>query len=268
MFVNNHFIYIQMQKTACTHIAKLLSELFDGKMIGKHNSASQSQIAKTPYFISSIRNPWDWYLSMYTHGVLGKGGPYERLTQRHILKAIRLNLVSPRKSYASLYFELIKDIEKWQGYYQQSFDATSFQAWLTEVLNPQNAPFLGEQYGQGHIAKNVGFMTYRYFYLCCKNTNQLRQKQTWDYQELVTFDKKNSYIDNFIRQEHLEDSLFKAIKDIPGFSKERFAKVIKTGRTNESIRAGSLQTYYTDELISLVHRRDRLLIEKFGYSYP
>lgn len=62
MFQCEQLIYIQMQKTGCTHIESLLSGLFEGKQVGKkHSPATPEQIRNHPYFISSIRNPWDWF---------------------------------------------------------------------------------------------------------------------------------------------------------------------------------------------------------------
>ena len=77
-----------MQKTGCTHIASLLSRLFDGEQIGKHNAASDNQINSDAYFLSSIRNPWDWYLSLWTFGVQGNGGLMHRLTNKNLYGAL------------------------------------------------------------------------------------------------------------------------------------------------------------------------------------
>jgi hypothetical protein len=73
MFITDKLIYIQMPKTGSTHIALLLSQIFDGKEAEKHIAASKDQINSGVYLLSSIRNPWDWYLSLWTFGVQGNG---------------------------------------------------------------------------------------------------------------------------------------------------------------------------------------------------
>ena len=37
MFISRKIIYLQLQKTACSHIAKLLLSCIGGKQVGKHN---------------------------------------------------------------------------------------------------------------------------------------------------------------------------------------------------------------------------------------
>jgi len=82
MFKGDELIYIQIQKTGCTHIASLLSMLFNGEIIEKHNTTTPEQIKSTKYILSSIRNPWDWYLSLWTYGVQGNGALMQRLTKK------------------------------------------------------------------------------------------------------------------------------------------------------------------------------------------
>lgn len=50
MFKCDELIYIQMHKTGCTHIASLLSMLFNGEIIGKHNTATSEQLKSTQFF--------------------------------------------------------------------------------------------------------------------------------------------------------------------------------------------------------------------------
>lgn len=85
MFLCDELIYIQMQQTGCTHIASILGRLVNGELIGKHNPASPDQIRHTRFFLSSIRNPWDWYLSLWTYGVSRKGALWERLVNRDVI---------------------------------------------------------------------------------------------------------------------------------------------------------------------------------------
>ena len=270
MFKCDQLIYIQMQKTACTHIASLLSHLFDGEQIGKHNAATIDQIKNTRYFISSIRNPWDWYLSLWTFGVQGKGAFMKRLTQKkNIIALFKLMFKNPKKNYHMVLIEILKDTALWNNVYDNIENIESFRRWLKLIHNPDNSRFLGEGYETTRITSFCGFMTYRYLYLCCKNVKELRiPGMISNYSDLVQFEKNNCYIDFFVRQESLEDTLCEAVEKVKVFTQEEKEHIYGAKKTNASKRSFLLSEYYDDESIELIHNRDTLLIEKFGYSPP
>src|SRR5271154_7244887 len=191
MFQCDQLIYIQMPKTGCTHIAALLSELFDGRQIGKHNAATEDQIASNEYFVSSIRNPWDWYLSLWTFGVQGNGAFMHRLTKRHFSHCIKSAIKHLKRASVSLFHELEKDVKSWRNVYDRSHNVESFRKWLKLMHNSSNSHFLGEGYGDTVIADFCGFMTYRYLYLCCRNLVELNDlKIIASYADLVQFENK------------------------------------------------------------------------------
>lgn len=269
MFITDKLIYIQMQKTGCTHIAFLLSKLFEGKQVGKHNAASEDQINTDVYFLSSIRNPWDWYLSLWTFGVLGKGTLMHRLTKRNYRRALKLTLSNPLENYSALFHEVTKDISFWQDLYDESENVESFRKWLKLIHTPSNVHWLREDYGNSVIAGFCGFMSYRYLYLCCSNPNGLKNKKIIsNYTDLVQFEKKNCYINFFIRQESLEDNFCEAVEKIRPLTQEEKDEIFGAKKTNASKRPLAVSDYYDQESIDLVYNRDRLLIEKFNYMPP
>ena len=82
MFVSEKIVFIQLQKTGCTHIAKLLSNLLEGRHIGKHNRATPELFTNQRSFLGSIRDPWEWYVSLWAYGCDKKGRIYQRVTKR------------------------------------------------------------------------------------------------------------------------------------------------------------------------------------------
>jgi len=269
MFKTKELIYIQMQKTASTHIALLLSKIFDGEQIGKHNPATKEEILSGRYFLSSIRNPWDWYLSLWTFGVQGKGGLRYRLTNKNISNIIKQTIDNPKENFKQLITELLKNTNLWQNIYTSSEDIKSFRKWLKLIHNPKYSRFLGEGYGDTNIYNFCGFMTYRYLYLCCDNIGEIRNsREIVNYEKLIEFEKNNCYIDFFIRQETLEDSLCEVIEKIRPLTESERELIYKAKKTNTSKRKLSISDYYDKESIELIANRDRLLIEKFNYSPP
>lgn len=258
-----------MQKTGCTHIASLLSSLFDGKEIGKHNAATQDQITNKMYFISSIRNPWDWYLSLWTFGVQGNGALMERLTQKNIVSSLKQTTNYPKKSFPSLFVEVPKDSNVWCDVYNNSDNVELFRKWLKLMHNPINSHFLGEGYGDTEITGLCGFMTYRYLYLCCQNIRKLKNSRLIsNYADLLQFENNNCYIDFFVRQESLENDLCEAVEKVRPLTLEEKELIYGAKKTNTSKRSLLISDYYDKESIELIGSRDRLLIDKFCYSPP
>jgi len=246
-----------MHKTGCTHIAVVLSSLFDGKQIGKHNAATHDQILNNRYFISSIRNPWDWYLSLWTFGVQGKGALMQRLTQKNLASSIKQTI------------ELSKDTALWRDVYTRSDDIESFRKWLRLIHDPNYSRFLGEGYGDTKVNTLCGFMTYRYLCLCCKKIKDIRNHEVIStYTDLVNFENNNCYIDFFIRQESLEDDLCEAVEKVRPLTYEERERIYSAEKTNTSKRSLLISDYYDTKSIELIGSRDKLLIDKFGYSPP
>ena len=85
MFVTDRLIYLQMRKTACTHIARVLAETVGGHEVGyKHSPLPVDFPVDGRLFVGSIRNPWDYYVSSWAYGIKNReGGLRKRLTTRH-----------------------------------------------------------------------------------------------------------------------------------------------------------------------------------------
>ena len=258
-----------MQKTGCSHIASLLSSIFGGEQIGKHNAATSSQIESNRYFISSIRNPWDWYLSLWTYGVDGNGAIVDRLIRKRYLRPLGSVIKNPKKIHSRVFQEITKDVTLWRDVYDSSDKVESFRKWLKLIHNRDNSYFLGEGYENTAIIDLCGFMTYRYLYLCCRNVQCLNDAGLISsYNQLRQFENNNCYIDFFIRQESLEDDLCEAIEKVRPLTQEDKNLIYGARRTNTSRRTLSISDYYDNESIELVRDRDRLLVEKFDYSPP
>ena len=73
MFVSEKLLYIELPKTACSQIRDLLKHLVGGQNIGKHNRPSEELVSSERVIIGSIRNPWDWYVSLWAFGCDQKG---------------------------------------------------------------------------------------------------------------------------------------------------------------------------------------------------
>ena len=83
MIETENIIYLQMQKTASTFIENELSKNFKVVKHKKHTTLPATLI-KNKKIISSIRNPFSWYLSLWNY----RGGIYKRTTQLFLKQGI------------------------------------------------------------------------------------------------------------------------------------------------------------------------------------
>lgn len=270
MFQSDSLVYIQFEKTGCSHIGKLLSKLFNGEFSEVHHiPAIDEQLRSSRYFISSIRNPWDWYLSLWTYGVQGKGTITNRLTERRYRLSKKSILIHPIKNLIEFYYERKKDVKMWHSLYDRGDNVESFRKWLRLIHEPNNSRYIDEDYGRTAIYSFCGFMTYRYFYLCCSDTEKLKSsKLISNFTDLARFDNENCYINFFVRQEALEETLIQAIENVRLLTQEEKEIILTAEKTNVSQRNLLITDYYDGESIDLIQNRDRFLIEKFNYTPP
>ena len=270
MFESENLIYIRLQKTGCSHIADILEQIFEGERHGTHRAANERQLNSGKYFISSIRNPWDWYISLWAYGVQDGGSLKNTVTRRKISAYLRYALKHPRReTFQRFIDEIGRDVDVWNQVYTQSDDVDAFRRWLKLMLDPANAQFLNKHYAASRLGRVCGFMSFRYLYLCCRDVSQLgKDRLLTDFPALTRFDRDNCYINYFIHQESLEEGLAAALEGLGPLSEGDRELIFKGERTNSSKRGRQMADYYDDETIALVAERDRLLIDKFGYSPP
>ena len=79
MFVSDQIVFIELQKTGSTHVRHLLTGLLGGSLKGKHNAPTPEILARGTPILGSVRNPWSWYVSLWTYGCQKKGVLYQRL---------------------------------------------------------------------------------------------------------------------------------------------------------------------------------------------
>lgn len=277
MYETDKLIFVQMQKTASTHIASLLAQIFNAgpanNGLGKHWPASPKQLSSGKIIASSIRNPWDWYVSLWTFGAEGKGGLRNRLcnhaehdydknnsgTSSSDCNPFRMNSHGECNRSTSA---------EWQLVYSDKTSISLFRKWLCMLLDPVNSYQVGEEYGQRGVAENCGFMTHRYLRLCCLTKPRFdNNKKLENHSALRGFDDASCYIDYFIRQEFLNQDFCELVGKIRPISDKENCFIHNARPTNSSIRAHKLSHYYNEACTKLVLNRDRLIVDKFGYLF-
>jgi hypothetical protein len=254
MYETENLIYVQLQKTGSTHIAKMLAEILNGSAPkdgpGKHSRATQAQINSGKTILASIRNPWDWYVSLWTFGCIGKGGLRNQALQK------------TQPEWGNSYTD-------WERVYSNKNDTDLFREWLRMVFNPTNAALIRYGPQKVWIPENVGFMTYRYARLCWQENPSLKSsKPSKELPDLLDVDALNCYVHDFIRLDQLEEDLCRVINTFRPLGPKEERRIHTAEPTNSSQRSHPLSLYYDQESIEAVRTHDALIIEKFGYKPP
>lgn len=267
MFISDKIIYFELQKTGSTHTRNILKKIpsLDYKVIGKHNSYTTVSKRKIGDFnskikIGNIRNPWDWYVSLWTFGCMQKGDFYNQTANKFNVKSLR-EFARIFKSPKALF----QDNSIWKELYSNSKNEKNFQQWLKIILEDKEID-LGEKYKSFELSNFAGLLTFRYLNLYTYAAKKLVPKIK-NFESLLVHDKQYNFIDVMIKNESIHKMLIENTEKM-GINKDELITVLKgfKERTNKSIRQ-KYQEYYNDETKLLVQQKEKLIIDKYNYTF-
>ena len=225
--------------------------LVGGVQRGKHNPPAPVILNSDRYFLGSIRNPWDWYVSLWSYGCDKKG-----LVYSHTTRPLSHGTGDRRPA---------KNPKKWNHCYSDVHSASAFQDWL-HMMNDKNYwNDFGEGYGVNPVASYTGLLSFRYLNLFCRHV----PASLTSIHDLFAYEKQNCFINNFIRTEHLEDDFIKALEAFNIYITEQQKQIIySAGKTNTSASRNSTAHYYDKQTADLIYEREKIIIDKFSYTFP
>ena len=143
MYIADRLIYVELPKTACTHIGKLLALVVPGEQRGKHNKPSQAEFDRRPVFLGSVRNPWAWYVSLWAYGCQQEGMLWEALTHgRGSVRGLGWR-AAPIYAGRRWLHSLRQRPAEWQRLYSDVQDVQAFRTWLRWLHEPAAVPTAG-----------------------------------------------------------------------------------------------------------------------------
>jgi hypothetical protein len=271
MFVSDKIVFVELQKTGCTHIRNLLRELVGGEFIERHIQADPRLFVEGRVFLGSIRDPWDWYVSLWAYSCDSQGDFFDNVTT----PGIRLRKRGWRLRPYSLLVEVLHSrpnwhARQWKRTFRDINDAGAFRQWLYMLHDSTYWTDVGEGYWRYPMNRFAGLMTYRYTKLfTCRKGELGNLKAVSTPAQLVEQETLHCFIDHFIRNERLESDLLTALKrinvDVPPDMTNRLRSA---PRTNTSSRKHGSRYYYDADTERLVGEREWLITDKFGYIAP
>src|SRR5438477_75721 len=143
MIEYDRFIYLDVYRTGSSHILALLPKINEGKLLRTDRHAAVTKAhpvsrGSGKLVFASVRNPWDWYVSLWAYGADGKS-------------AIR--------RYLSAYLAAA-EVDR---LYDSENPAEAFRNWLLTMHDPAMLKrIMREHLPQSGLAPIVGLYTYRF----------------------------------------------------------------------------------------------------------
>ncbi|MDH6267626.1 hypothetical protein M2360_003023 [Rhizobium sp. SG_E_25_P2] len=267
MFISKKVVYLEMQKTGSTHVRQVLKRYVGGKTGERHEQLTDFESVKDRLIVSSVRNPWDWYVSLWSFGCSGSGGFARYLTHApfsEIRHAARHSGWKAGLSATARAFTRIGRHPRWRKLYSDAENQDHFREWLKLLLGAEGLFIAKEAYASSAIRNEVGFMTFRFLALTTEfNAWNSLGRQTETRQQIRDFVTKHGIARRILRMEQLNQDLHDLLAEIgKPISMETLDAI---GKTNARSHA-KYGHYYDTETIELVARRDWLIIERFGYT--
>ncbi len=259
--VSDKLVYLELQKTASTLIGSVLVDLFGAEdRYPKHGLLPAD--CRDRFVIGSVRNPWDYYVSLWSFGGGGEGGLHQRLTRRHLRRAWR---GLPR--LAPLLDELRKPTADWQSTYAEPHTPERFRSWLSRVHDVRRAGQIEAPYGASQLRRVAGYATYRYCRLYSGDLDAVLRATTPA--ELRSRAATGWLPDAYIRTERLADDLLDAVRRAGCRVDDVLERAVRE-RTETAVNRSEHRPYpdyYDDSSRQLVAERDALLIERHEYVF-
>lgn len=249
-------------------ISRVLSDMIDDESFVMHGRIPEGFDVGHRRIVGSIRNPWDWYVSLWAYGCSHRGYMHQHVTKR--LRGFARFRLPPHTIYRYLINALNKPLKDYRDAYSDVNSPEHFRKWLRMLSDHDRRYDLRERYGDSPVSSIAGFMTYRYIYRYSDDIKPLYIKGNLKhFDDLVRYDQEHNMLDGVIRNESLFTDLIDQLeKSGIALKPDEKSRIIQLDRVNTSKRERNLDFYYNQETKDLVSRRERFIIEKYGYSFP
>jgi hypothetical protein len=248
-------IYLDVYKTGSTHVFDVLKKA-TGKRpqrVSRHSPLTEVhpwRWKNGKFVFATIRNPWDWYVSLWAFGT-------------HEDKSFYQNVCDAAG-------------EDMAGrLYDHANPQVSFPLWLKSILDPDFiARMKGKTLATSGMAEVMGVYSYRFMRITTPFPSiLLRRWNIGSIDRAIAYQKRWATYDAIYRSEQLDAALERLISErgeALGFRADalKFVRRGEKQRTNMSTRTlSSYRDYYTDDLAELVRQRDRMIVDMFDYRF-
>jgi hypothetical protein len=194
-----------------------------------------------------IRNPWEWYASFFAH-------------QKPNGAFIKFFTNGKNGTYAD-------EKEEFKIFLSNMLSRDFIKPHLGTKFHPVGNPYLKPSVKKLDYmhALDIGFFSYRYIYMFFDHYDRIFMDE--NKRKVFNEHDKLLSLDVVLRNENLTEGLIDLFNkrgiEITGKGK----KFLRKHPRENGIRRKHYTEYYDDNLIELVRKKDRLIIDKYNYKY-
>lgn len=233
-----------------------------------HGRCSGEILESGRLIAGSIRDPWDWYVSLWGYGCDGRGALHGKLTGRKSLTGhgVRNGLTAGLR-------EMLHDFMRrkglWKRLYSDVDSHGNFRRWLKYLHAPPGVRAAGGDFARSSISSFAGLYTFRFCRLYLADEEILYNGSISTFEDLQSTYDQGNILQHVIRMENITGGILELLQlsgtPVDDDTEDRIREM---KRTNPSSRRKDLSFYYDAETVEIVRRRDALILEKFEYRPP
>lgn len=265
MIFGDKYVFLELSRTGSTYARYILKQIPNSQAVGKkHNmylDGKHREEFDKKNKVGTIRNPFEFYVSLFAFCCSKRGGLYDRITKKPDIFSY-YNVTDVLK-VVYLHFKYKKE---WMKISEGENSNENFKAFLKMLFEIKPEAYCG-YYGLSGINKSAGFLTFYYLKLYTRNfVNDSRKIN--GHKSLVEYDSNNNFVDVMLRNEILKPQLLENYQYYAD-SMEIVEKAIanKPPRSKTSTEKKPFHLFYDDELRDFIYEKDRFIFEKYNYSF-
>ena len=265
MIIGKNFFITEMPKTGTTFLRNYFAQYKNIERTIHHETINQNKRYNLLNFknrIGIIRNPYEWYLSVWKWSCKKKrGSPFysDLVSIRLKLKRLILN----RRLYQYIFSQITKDRKNLKKLFEDVNSKKNFNKFLDIMLNYKNRQIIGSSYSFVPF-KNLGYMTYIFFSqnVLRKNYNTLYNSK-YSLEEVLNYNNSKLYTNIFFKTENLNYNLATFLKtnniEIKSFN-------ILDNNTTSKILKRNFKNFFSYKNILLIEKKEHYIFKKFKYK--
>ena len=162
MIIGENFFFTEFEKTGTSFLREYFNKYKDVKLSVHHDFIDEKNnyLLKKKYRITTIRNPFSWYVSLWKwSSEMKKKSPfYSDLTSRRIkFRRLKFSIITIKY----LYIQLSKNTKDWEILFSDPKSKINFNIWIKKILNKKTKLELGSDYSFT-LPDSLGYMTFQF----------------------------------------------------------------------------------------------------------
>jgi hypothetical protein len=244
-----NIVYLDLHKTGSSTLARFFKREIEGETHAWSKHKAAQDVVKQPgdLWVMSVRNPFDYYVSLWAYG---------RKSQRGLYRAVDPSM---------------------RGALYGNVEPTTFQRWMLDTFEARALAVDGTGQPLNHIGRHVlyakrlgiGLLSIRYLMLATASPEMpfpesVMSKDT----DFNSFLEEHNRVDRFIRLEYLHSDLEAVLADPMVQAKEGAMDRLKRDTPINPSSHGSAEDYYSEHTRRLVTERDSMIVERHYAPFP